>query len=638
VGAAQQTQWESFVTTNGDISFGIGIGEVGLNSLLPIAYPNTDANADGTEDYAIKVADATDLANTLLATVDGGVVIGNVSVLSGGGSTGFIMGEDGGQLQSVTVDGVTHSYVSGGPDSVTINTAKGGELTLNFLTGAYSYQLTLNTTVQGEQETFPLTAVDSDGDTKTINLMINLDYVANLDANRDIVLTNVIDGSPIEISAAALLHNDTASSGATIVSTQDATGGTVSGTATVSFDPVGTLVSPLEGEIAIVNEAAGDRYNNPLNNTRVTAVDLTDRSLFGTVVPNGETLNINATGYTLAFRGTIDNNDSDISNQPDTDYVKVYLYSGERIFVDVDNQTSNMGAQVEYQDAGGSWITSAIPETSSNPSGWFSAPQDGEYYLRLRTDSDNVNLADYELLITIDASSAVTSATSFTYTVDDLAAQDTATAIVSGVSGNTITGTDRDEILIGGATDDVLQGGGGNDALAGNAGMDALYGGDGADRLEGGAGNDTLDGGAGNDLLMGGADNDLLIGGLGSDIFRWELADRGVAGTPAEDTVQDFNSAAASAGGDILDLRDLLQGETNDSLNLTDFLHFSQTGADVVIQVSSNGGFVDGFNAGAVDQTITLQGQWADLTASGAFNSDQQIIQDLMTKGKLITD
>jgi hypothetical protein len=638
VGAAQQVQWESFVDTTGDIAFGIGIGEVGLGSLLPIAYPNTDANADGTEDYAIKVADATDLANTLLATVDGGVVIGNVSVLSGGGSSGFLMGADGGQLQSVVVDGTTYSYVSGGPDSVTISTAKGGELTVNFLTGAYAYQLTLNTTVQGEQEIFPLTAVDSDGDSKTINLMINLDYVANLDANRDIVLTNITDGSPIEISAAALLHNDVASSGATIISAQDATGGTVSGTTTVSFDPAGTLASPLEGEIAIVNETAGDSYNNQLNDSRATAVDLTDRSLFGTVVPSGQSLDINATGYTVAFRGTIDNNDSDWSNQRDTDYVKVYLYSGERIFVDIDNQTSSMAAQVEYQDGGGNWITSSISESSSSPYGWFNAPQDGEYYLRLRTDSDNVNLASYELLITIDSSSAVTSDASFTYTVDDLGAQDTATAIVSGVSGNTITGTDRDEILIGGATDDVLQGNGGNDVLIGNAGMDTLTGGDGADRLEGGTGNDTLDGGAGNDLLIGGAGDDLLIGGLGSDIFRWELADRGTPGTPAEDAVQDFNNAAVAAGGDILDLRDLLQGETNDAASLTDFLHFSQNGSDVVVQVSSNGGFAGGFDTGAVDQTITLQGQWADLTASGGLSSDQQIIQDLLSKGKLVTD
>jgi hypothetical protein len=61
-------------------------------------------------------------------------------------------------------------------------------------------------------------------------------------------------------------------------------------------------------------------------------------------------------------------------------------------------------------------------------------------------------------------------------------------------------------------------------------------------------------------------------------------------------------------------------------------------GADAVVQVSSNGGFAAGFNAGAIDQSITLQGQWANLTAGGVFSSDQQIIQDLLTKGKLVTD
>jgi Ca2+-binding RTX toxin-like protein len=202
-------------------------------------------------------------------------------------------------------------------------------------------------------------------------------------------------------------------------------------------------------------------------------------------------------------------------------------------------------------------------------------------------------------------------------------------------NANTLNGTIRNDRIVGGAGNDTLNGGDGHDILEGGDGNDTLNGGNGIDVLRGGAGNDTLDGGAGDDILVGGAGNDLLIGGLGVDVFRWELSDRGVAGSPAVDTVQDFDS---SVGGDQLDLRDLLQGETDDAVNLTNFLHFAQSGSDVVIQVSSSGGFAGGFNAGAVDQTITLQGQWADLTASGAFSSDQQIIQDLLTKGKLITD
>ena len=42
-----------------------------------------------------------------------------------------------------------------------------------------------------------VTGVDGDGDAKSINLVINLDYVANFDANRDTILTNVAAGTPI---------------------------------------------------------------------------------------------------------------------------------------------------------------------------------------------------------------------------------------------------------------------------------------------------------------------------------------------------------------------------------------------------------------------------------------------------------
>jgi Mg-chelatase subunit ChlD len=210
--------------------------------------------------------------------------------------------------------------------------------------------------------------------------------------------------------------------------------------------------------------------------------------------------------------------------------------------------------------------------------------------------------------------------------------------IYGDANNNTITGTTRNDRIMGGDGNDTLNGGDGHDILEGGSGNDTLNGGTGNNVLRGGAGSDTLNGGDGNDVLVGGSGNDLLFGGLGSDTFRWELADRGVAGSPASDIVQDFDNAAVSSGGDILDLRDLLQGETSSAVNLTNFLHFSQVGADVVVQVSSNGGFTAGFNAGAIDQSITLQGQWSNLTAGGALSSDQQIIQDLLTKGKLITD
>jgi hypothetical protein len=62
VDAALESQWESFVSNNAELSFGIGIGDAGLASLQPIAYPD---NADGSSDFAIVVDSVTDLCTSI---------------------------------------------------------------------------------------------------------------------------------------------------------------------------------------------------------------------------------------------------------------------------------------------------------------------------------------------------------------------------------------------------------------------------------------------------------------------------------------------------------------------------------------------------------------------------------------------
>ena len=90
-----------------------------------------------------------------------------------------------------------------------------------------------------------------------------------------------------------------------------------------------------------------------------------------------------------------------------------------------------------------------------------------------------------------------------------------------------------------------------------------------------------------------------------------------------------------SPTGDKLDLRDLLAGEHSDQGNLANFLHFSVTAGSTKIEISSSGGFAGGtYSAAAVDQTITLSG--VDL--KGSFTNDNQIINDLITRSKLVVD
>jgi Ca2+-binding RTX toxin-like protein len=168
---------------------------------------------------------------------------------------------------------------------------------------------------------------------------------------------------------------------------------------------------------------------------------------------------------------------------------------------------------------------------------------------------------------------------------------------------------------------------GGNDTLAGS---------DGNDRLHGGAGNDALDGGAGNDVLHGGAGADSLTGGSGADVFAWQLADRGSSGAPVVDTIADFNLSQ----GDVLDLRDLLQGSSPSPANLSNYLDITIAGSDTVIRVSSSGGFTNGvFSAAAEDQEIVLQG--VDLRSQLSLDagaSEAQLLQEMIFQGKLLTE
>ena len=199
---------------------------------------------------------------------------------------------------------------------------------------------------------------------------------------------------------------------------------------------------------------------------------------------------------------------------------------------------------------------------------------------------------------------------------------------------DSLDGGADDDQLFGGDGNDTIQGGTGNDYLYGEAGNDNLQGGDGVDLISGGLGNDTISGGIGADMISGGAGNDTLTGGAGVDTFKWELADKGPKGTPALDTITDFDVAAKASGGDVLDLKDLLQGESQASGSLAYYLHFEKVGANTLLHISANGEYSTGYSPTKDVQVITLQN--VDLVTG--FADDQAIITDLLTKQKLIVD
>ena len=148
----------------------------------------------------------------------------------------------------------------------------------------------------------------------------------------------------------------------------------------------------------------------------------------------------------------------------------------------------------------------------------------------------------------------------------------------------------------------------------------------GTQQVVGSAGSDSISTGADSDVLTGGAGNDRLTGGLGSDTFVWRLNDQGTASHPARDAITDFNTAAPTSGGDVLDLRDLLQGESATATSLSSYLHFTKSGADTILEVKHTG-------TGAVTQQIVLEG--IDLTSNNTL-TDSAIIQSLLNNNTLI--
>jgi Ca2+-binding RTX toxin-like protein len=290
-------------------------------------------------------------------------------------------------------------------------------------------------------------------------------------------------------------------------------------------------------------------------------------------------------------------------------------------------------------------FTATAGNTTADVTGWtlgslsMTSPTAGDFTLGVHATATEAS----------NGTSATTNTSVTVHVLDDSAG-------VYGTAGNdtmvwTDASTSVSTIHWGLDGDDSLTGSIGHDTLMGGAGNDTLRAGSGPTLLDGGTGNDSLVAGSGADTLSGGKGNDTMTAGTTTvtDVFKWHLGDAGSEGTTtghaAIDTIINFDSGKASAGGDILDLRDLLVGEnagaTTQASALTHFLDFdtTTTAGSTIIHISSHGDFANGYAANNEDQTIVLQG--VDLRASmglAANSTDAQVISELLNRGKLMTD
>lgn len=221
-----------------------------------------------------------------------------------------------------------------------------------------------------------------------------------------------------------------------------------------------------------------------------------------------------------------------------------------------------------------------------------------------------------------------------------------------GGSGDTVTGSNADNLLDGRSGEDSLLGEGGNDTLLGGLGFDTLKGGSGHDLIQGGENSDALFGGGGNDTIFGGDHHDTIEGGGGADVIDGgtgdnvlsyvadtagvsvDLGTNAVSGGHAtgDSIFGVFSGAIGGSGDDTLagkwgQNNGLTGGDGNDSLtgkNLNDNLQ-GGGGSDTMIGGSGTDTLMGGNGADSMDggaDADTLHGEAGADTIRGGGGDD----------------
>ncbi|MBU0807786.1 MAG: retention module-containing protein [Gammaproteobacteria bacterium] len=183
---ATAAAWNTFVNSNGITVTTIGVG----GGIIDQRLEDVDLDA-GPNNDPLRVDDFDELVDTLLDSVIGGTVNGNVlqgsdGVVGGGDDDGY--GADGpGRIMSIEINGTTYNWdgvLDGDQVLSDIPTTHGGKLDFNFATGAWTYRA--SSSGGGDQvETFNYVIIDKDGDPSQATLSVYVDDISPVIAKVD---------------------------------------------------------------------------------------------------------------------------------------------------------------------------------------------------------------------------------------------------------------------------------------------------------------------------------------------------------------------------------------------------------------------------------------------------------------------
>jgi hypothetical protein len=113
-----------------------------------------------------------------------------------------------------------------------------------------------------------------------------------------------------------------------------------------------------------------------------------------------------------------------------------------------------------------------------------------------------------------------------------------------------LTGTDGDDVIIGGDENSIVYAGDGHDRICTNGGDDSIFAGPGKDLVAAGPGDDWLIGGDGKDELKGASGDDQLYGGDGADTLKGGADDDELYGEGGADSLNGGPGADGCTDGD----------------------------------------------------------------------------------------
>ena len=727
--APEVTAWQNFLqgtTGSGNnihekiTAFAIGMGPgVAAGQLNPIAYngvTNQDTNA-------IIVTDFAQLTQTLLSMVQVQPVAGNL-ITDPNPDAGF--GADTvGWVQVLSVDGKTYMYdqktdstagstgthgtFDTNTNQWTVTTSNGSALVVDMDDGAYVYTPSASLTGPNA-ENFGFTLTDTDGDTASANLHINVE------APILVVGQNVSDqtgqATAHKVDAVANTAGQIAGSGSSDVLIGDVGGSSLVGKQTnviLILDTSGsmsttfgdTYTTRLQGLKNGVNDMIESLKSSGATDVRVHINHFSDTVLSGSAGAQTFDLVVNGviqTAQVTAAHCFVDGLTAGGFTNYEAGLQEALTWVGNGAADAVNNEL--VGPNVVNQAifvsdgqpnralTGDSTTLSNVASFSNDANGWNQAmnqvlgatgsgdtvnevSQMETKFGQIQAIGMGLDSAALARLTQLEgAGGSATNTTNAAEFKNELTSV-SPSASLSAVGNDVITGGAGSDIIFGDAVNTDMLGAAKGLGLPAGSGWDVFNklettpaaswtradtlnyirthadelaaestGGGGAkraggnDTIDAGVGNDKVYGQEGNDILIGGAGNDILSGGSGADTFKWNNADKGTGAAPAVDTIQDFNVATTVANKDVLDLRDLLQGELHtagNSGNLSTYLSFSQTGSDVTLSVKSSG-------TGAADQIVVLQNITMQQLGGSSATDSAGVIQSLLNNGKLITD